>query len=399
MMQTYTTAVIGGGASGIIAALTAARAGNRTVLLEKTPRLGRKVLASGNGRCNLSNDSLDVSGYNKAARHLVASVFARFGKDAITRFFTSLGVSLYTDHHRIFPATNQSATVVKALELALARTSVSITSGFDVTGVASERDGFIVTGHSGRKLSANKIVIATGGRSYPSFGSNGAGYALARSLGHTVVAPIPTAVPLVTKHSLCQPLQGQKIPTVVRAIIGGSCEAETSGELLFTKYGLSGTAILDVSRPVSIAIHRLKKKSVEIAVDLVPFMNAPALRNEIADRIDKRWIPTDLLTGILPNKFGPALATLLNTKKPDRIAAALKDMRFIASGTRGWNEADFTAGGIDTGEVTEKALESKIRPGLYFCGEVLDVDGKRGGYNLAWAWASGHVAGLTGCDT
>lgn len=395
-MQHYTTAIIGGGASGLVAAISAKRRGDQVVLCEKTARLGKKVLASGNGRCNLSNDHLDPSHYNKASRHLVKSIFAVFGRDDIAGFFAGLGISLYSDHGRVFPVTNQSATVLKALELEIARASIPVEFDFDAAHITDSDGAFMLESRKGAKISCNRLIIATGGRSYPSFGSDGSGYAFARHRGHTIIEPVPAAVPLDAKDALCQPLQGQKIFARARAIVGGTIEAEADGEVLFTKYGLSGTAILDISRPLSIAVNRLAKKDAEVAVDLVPFMEQDALQKELERRRAAGCAAEDLLVGILPNKFGPALKMRLDPKTPERSAARLKDTRFKVTGTRGWNEADFTAGGVDTREVKEGTLESQLKKGLYFCGEILDVDGRRGGYNLAWAWASGFVAGLTG---
>lgn len=397
-MRHVTTAVVGGGASGIAAAIAAKRRGDDVVLLEKTRRLGRKILASGNGRCNLLNEHLNPSVYNKAARHLVKSVLGRFGKDDIAAFFAGLGVSLYADRGRVFPVTNQSASVLRSLELELARNRIPIELEFDVAHIAVSGDIFTALSRSGKKISAERLIIATGGRSYPSFGSDGSGYALARHFAHTVIAPVPSAVPLDARDPLCQPLQGQKIFARARAVIGGSNEAEAEGEILFTKYGLSGTAILDISRPISVAINRSRRKDVAVVIDLIPYLSGDALREELARRLAAGWPPDDILTGILPNKFGPALRQRADLKDPGRAAGQLKGMRFAVTGTRGWNEADFTAGGVAASEVREDTLESKLRRGLYFCGEILDVDGCRGGYNLAWAWSSGHVAGLTGHD-
>lgn len=390
-MQRFSTAVIGGGASGITAAIAAKRLGDAVVLLEKTPRLGRKILASGNGRCNLSNDRLSPSSYNQRSRSIVSHVFKRFGREEIASFFAGLGVRLRSDKGRIFPETDQSATVLRALELEMERLSVPVEFGFDADNIVHD-NGFIVSSRAGKKVACDRLIIATGGRSYPSFGSDGSGYALARRFGHTIVEPVPAAVPITAKDPLCQPLQGQKVRARVRALIGETAQAEAEGDLLFTTYGLSGTAILDISRDISVALHRLKAHDITVQIDIAPSVPADALARELARRSAERYLAQDLLVGILPNKFSQAFRHRLAGKSPAAMAAALKDLRVTVSGTRGWNEADFTAGGIELGEVGETTLESRLRPGLFFCGEVLDVDGPRGGFNLAWAWASGHYA-------
>ncbi|MBI5360500.1 MAG: NAD(P)/FAD-dependent oxidoreductase [Planctomycetes bacterium] len=171
--------------------------------------------------------------------------------------------------------------------------------------------------------------------------------------------------------------------------------SKAAGDVIFTKYGLSGTAILDISEEISIAINREGAKNIGVSIDMVPFMEEGALSQELARRIQKGIPNEELLAGILPNKFSAALKDLLNKKDCTVIAHALKNKQFKVSGTRGWNEAEFTAGGVDTQEVNEFTLESKLKKGLYFAGEILDVQGRRGGYNLGWAWASGWVAGLT----
>ena len=375
------------------AAISAARRGASVAICEKMPRLGRKVLASGNGRCNLTNDALDSSFYNPAAAALVTSIFSRFGNSCIKDLFEDLGLKTHSEDGRVFPVTHQSSSVLKVIELELKRLSVVIEHGFDVSGISHIGDGFIVTSKAGRKLTSLQAIIACGGRSYPAFGSDGSAYALARSLGHSIVEPVPDAVPLSVKDPMCHSLQGQKIRAGVRALIDGTAAQESSGDLLFTKYGLSGTAILDVSESVSIAMNRAGKKDVALSVDMVPFMDEKALSDEIGRRMGSGYRADDLIVGILPNKFAAALKGVLTMEDPASIAQSLKDTRFTVLGTRGWNEAEFTAGGVALTEIDEVGLESKLKKGLYFAGEILDVNGRRGGYNLAWAWASGFVAG------
>ncbi len=377
----------------MVSAISAARRGASVAICEKMPRLGRKVLASGNGRCNLTNDALDSSFYNPAAGALVTSVFSRFGNSCIKDLFAELGLKTYSEEGRVFPSTNQSSSVLKVIELELQRLSVAIDHGFDVIAISHVGDGFIVTSKAGKKLTSLQVIIACGGRSYPAFGSDGSAYACARSLGHSIIEPVPVAVPLVTKDALCHSLQGQKIFAGAKALIDGAAVSQASGDLLFTKYGLSGTAIIDISDAISVAVNRDGKKDVVVSTDLVPFMASGELESELALRIGRGWPAEELAAGILPNKFGPALKTIFKTGAAAAITVALKDRRFTVIGTRGWNEADFTAGGVNVGEIDEINLESRIQKGVYFSGEILDVNGRRGGYNLAWAWASGFIAG------
>lgn len=391
-MERFNIAVIGGGAAGIVAAISAARKGASVVICERMPKLGKKVLVSGGGRCNLTNRALDVSRYNTAGRSLAASVFSRFGNDDILAFFKEIGLEVYAEEDRIFPVTDQASSVVKVLEMDLKRLSVPVEFGFEAARIDGG-DGFVVTSKTGKKIKSDKLIIAGGGKSYPALGSDGSCYGLTERFGHRIVEPVPVCVPLTVKDGLCHHLQGQKIQASATSLVGGKAAAEASGELLFTKYGLSGTAILDISESISIAFHR-EKKDVSVSIDMVPFMDKEKLKAELERRVGRKVPAEDLLAGILPNKFGHLLKDALNAPDLGKAVAALKDRRFKVLGTRGWNEAEFTAGGVDTAEVKEGTLGSKREKGLYFAGEVIDVHGARGGYNLAWAWASGYVAGL-----
>lgn len=394
-MKKFSTAIVGGGASGIAAAISCRRNKNCVVICEKLPGLGKKILASGNGRCNLLNEELNDSFYNRYSRPLVSSIFEKFGKVGIVNFFKSLGLQLYSEGSRMFPATNQASSVLKILELELKTLSIPVESGFDVIAISGSRGEYTLTSKSNKRICAESVVITGGGKSYPALGSDGSAYKLAASFGHKLIEPVPVVVPLIVKDSLCHLLQGQKIFAKAKAVIDGKVASESSGDLLFTKYGLSGTCILDASEEISIAINRNKKNDIYISIDMVPFMKEEELKNELSKKSSKGVAAEDILTGILPNKFGPAFKDILNSKDAGGMAGALKDKRFKVSGTRGWNEAEFTAGGVDTGEIKKGTLESELKRGLYFAGEVLDVNGARGGYNLAWAWASGFVAGMT----
>lgn len=393
-MRPFDLAIIGGGASGITAAISAKRAGRTCVLLEKTARPGRKILASGNGRCNLLNEDLDESFYNSASRPLVRSIFAKFDKSDIIAFFRSMGVYIEKDETgRYFPATNQAATVLKALEIELQRISAPIELNFEVEAIQSSGAGFTVAAGSGKKISCGSVILTGGGKSYPALGSDGSAYKLARHFGHNIIEPVPVCVSIVVKDPILHALQGQKISVRARAIIGNKEAGHSVGDLLFTKYGLSGTAILDISENISLALNREREKDVYVSIDMVPFLEKKDLEWAIKERLQKNHTPENLLVGILPNKFGLAMKDVLNTNDAFVIAGKLKDWRFRVIQTRGWNEAEFTAGGVDTSQVKQGTLESKLKKGLYFAGEILDVNGRRGGYNLAWAWASGFVAG------
>ncbi len=394
-MDKYSTVVIGGGAAGICAAISKARTGEAVIFCEKTGQLGKKILASGNGRCNLLNDNVSDVYYNPAARDLVKSIFNIFGKSEILEFFHGLGLETFSQDGRIFPITNQGASVLKVLEMELKRLDIPVEYNFDCSGLSFSKSDIIVTARSGEIIACQKLIITGGGKSYPALGSDGSIYQIAGQLGHTIIEPVPSAVPLVVKDNLCHLLQGQRIFAGVKSIIEGKESQQLRGELLFTKYGLSGTCILDISEEISIAINRHHKKDVFVSVDMVPFMDKGQLKHQIEKRINKRYSPEEMLAGILPNKLCVAIKGLFENSNIETAVELLKNKKFKVNGTRGWNEAEFTSGGINVNEINAGTLESKLHKRIYFAGEVLDVNGRRGGYNLGWAWASGFVAGQT----
>jgi predicted Rossmann fold flavoprotein len=406
MQDSVDLAVVGAGAAGLVAAVSAARRGASVAVVERLPWIGKKILATGGGRCNLLNDGLSPSAYTSSAPGLVASVLDRFGQAEIRAFFEELGLRLQTDNEgRVYPLTNQAASVLKVLEREIGRQGVGVINRFEVERIEPTPGRFRLVASDGRTVESRAVVIAGGGRSYPALGSNGSCYGLAVSLGHAVVRPVPSAVPLVVRDRMCHFLQGQRLRVRADSRIGGRTGETAEGELLFAQYGLSGTAILDVSEGVSIALNRDGRRDVSVVVDFLPSLTAGELSGELARRLKAGWTPDDLTSGLLPEKFSLFFPQIMREAgyvagREDiddvarRLAALLKAREFPIQATRSWNEAEFTSGGVDAREVKPGTLESKLRRGLYFAGEVLDVQGGRGGFNLAWAWASGFVAGL-----
>ncbi len=401
MTKRWDLAVIGGGAAGLAASITAARRGARIVLCERLPRPGRKILATGGGRCNLTNEGLSPSAYTSTSRTLVASVLERFGGGEIAEFFAGLGLETRSEDGKVYPATNQAASVLRVLEIEIARLGVALEPGFEAVDLRDEEGAFRVAAGDGREVLCRSLILAGGGKAYPALGSNGSCYRLAARYGHRTVTPVPSAVPLLSRDKMCHILQGVRIPAKAAAVLGGRVVETASGEVLFTQYGLSGTAVLDVSESLSISLNRESRPAAAVDIDLVPFLPSKVLASRFLKRLAAGWAAEDLAAGILPEKFGPVVAAIA-AGLPDEaesraaaLAAVLKARRFAVYGTRGWNEAEFTAGGVDAREVRPGTLESRLRQGLYFAGEILDVQGPRGGFNLAWAWASGAVAART----
>ncbi|MGB8957778.1 MAG: aminoacetone oxidase family FAD-binding enzyme, partial [Candidatus Aminicenantales bacterium] len=250
-------AVVGAGAAGLAAAISAARRGASVILLERLPGIGKKLLATGGGRCNLLNDRLAAAAFTATDPALVPSILERFGGPEIRSFFEGLGLRLQTDETgRVYPVTNQAASVLKVLELETARLGVGVETRFDVDRIESAAGTFRIRAGDGRKVEARGVVLAGGGSSYPALGSNGSGHDLAASFGHHIVKPVPSAVPLLVKDRMCHFLQGQRMRVRVEGRVGGRRTREAEGELLFAQYGLSGTAVLDVSESLSIALNR-----------------------------------------------------------------------------------------------------------------------------------------------
>lgn len=385
--------VIGAGASGMAAAIAAGRAGSRVLVLERLGTCARKVLASGAGKCNLLNGHCGEQFYNPAARPLVGEVLRRHSSQSLLGFFHGLGLQTYADGERIFPRSNQAASVVALLEMELRRLNVVVECGCQVTAVQPQAKAVRALCAGNRSFNAGCVVIACGGRSYPALGSDGSGFELCRSLGHEIIPPVPSCVALVVKDRLCHLLQGQKMAAEVRALHHDRLLGQAQGELLFTQYGLSGTAVLDVSREVSVLLNRHKGKDVRLLVDCIPWMSESSMAAELGRR-QRAGVPAgQLLVGILSNKFSAAWAQVEGLLPAAECARRLKNRSFAVSATRGWNEAEFTAGGVDTAGVDPLTLRSRLHPRVFLCGEVLDVDGMRGGHNLAWAWASGLTAG------
>ena len=354
----------------------------------------KKLLITGAGRCNLSNQKLDASFYNPEVKTLIESVFAKFGKNEIEKFFNGLDLAMHSDKGRIFPRTNQASSVLSILEIELGRLQIPSECNCEIANIQSSADGFILTSKTKKQFGSKKVILAGGGKSYPALGSDGNAYSIAKKFGHKLIEPVPSAVPLLMHDTWCHFLQGQKTTAIVTSVINSTHVRKVAGEVLFTKYGISGTAVLDISDDISVAFHRHKIKNISIEIDFIPFLTKNEFVETLTNRLKKGFPPEKIITGIVSNKFSLPLSFQLKNADVQGIANLLKNKYFRINGTRGWNEAEFTAGGIDTSEVNHRTLESKLQKGFYLAGEILDVNGVRGGYNLAWAWASGFVAGL-----
>jgi predicted Rossmann fold flavoprotein len=397
--------VIGGGSAGMVAAIAAARRGAAVTLLERMPRVGKKLLATGNGRCNLANARLGVERFHGERPPFALAALGRFGLDATLAFFRDLGIEPREEEGgRIYPRSGQASSVLDVLRHELERLGVETRCETEATGIAARRGGWEVRTREGA-LRAGAVVLAGGGRASPQLGSNGGALELARALGHRIVEPFPALTRVRASSPVLRHLKGVKVDGAATLAAGRETLQQAAGEILFTETGLSGPPILDLSRLAGARARRGERTLLRL--DLCPELDPGALVELLAGRfggrggrtaefalvgfIHKRLIAPLLREGGVSDPGAPASS--LDAAQVRAVAAAIKGWGFEVTGTDSWTDAQVTAGGIATDEVDPRTLCSLRAPGLHLAGEVLDIDGDCGGYNLQWAWSSGHVAG------
>jgi predicted Rossmann fold flavoprotein len=398
-------AVIGGGASGLVAALFASQ-GNRVVLFEKQKKIGRKILVTGNGRCNLSNSQIDLKRYHGRNPKFVLNLFSRFGLDETIPFFESIGVPLIEKSNgRIFPASLQASTIVSVLEYELLKRGVDIRLHRRIDTILPEEKRIkLIT--AGREIYYfDSIILATGSCAFSPVGASRIGYRLASSLGHTVHEPFPSILPINIPLRIVHRLEGIRWDCRATVELNGGIIAQSEGELLFTKYGISGPAALDISRAIN--EHIIKGREPEIVIDLLPELK----EEEVSTMISRLWEDTNKsasfsLIGLLHHRMPAVLLEMagvdpekkvahLSKNEREAILRTLKYLRLKPGEPRSFDEAVVAAGGVDIDEINPATMESRIVKNIYITGELLDIDGDSGGYNLQFAWSSGAVAGMS----
>ncbi len=401
--------VVGGGPAGLMAAGQAAQVGASTMLLEKMSQPGRKLLITGKGRCNLTNvASLDdfVSHFGLNGRFL-RQAFSRFFSEDLLALLLSLGVGTVTERGgRVFPASEDASQVLDALAAWNTTRGVTLHTESAVRRIL-HRGGRVIGAEivGGQVHPADAVVLATGGASYPGTGSTGDGYLIAEALGHSVVPIRPSLVPLETDGTIAKRLQGLSLRNVtVRLEVDGLVETEQFGEMLFTHFGVSGPVILTLSKCAVDALGLGRR--VSLSIDLKPALDEKKLDGRLLRDLDahgKRHFQT-ILKGLLPSKLIPLcidqtgipaekMAHQITADERGRLRRWLKDLRMEVTGHRPLREAIITAGGIATEQVDPRTMASRLLQGLYFAGELLDVDADTGGYNLQAAFSTGWVAG------
>lgn len=389
--------VIGGGASGLAAAIAAAKNGASVCILERQQRVGKKLLLTGNGKCNLSNITLSGERYHGSVRY--AHILRDF--DA-AQYFREMGVLLRTDAEgRQYPMSMTAASVLDALRIRAEALNVRVFCEVRVTGISRTKKGWCVHAED-EEFHADAVILAAGGSAAPNLGTDGSLLPVLEHLGHKIIKPRPAICSVTSDAERLRPLKGMRVRAEVSAVRGGNVIKTERGEVQFNEDALSGICIMNLGRLASLYGRRLT-----LRLNLVPEIPADTLPEVLDMLIAQRGLlpASELLTGLLPKRIGeriiketfghlttPAGELIPDSDAASRLAAALTEWEFPVYGTAGFDKAQVTAGGV-AGESVTDTLESKIAPNLFFCGEILDLDGDCGGYNLAWAWASGTRAG------
>ena len=396
-----TIAIIGGGASGMAAALAAAENENhQVILLERQARVGRKLQATGNGRCNLSNLHAATRGYHGQNPEFVRDALSAFPPEDTLNWFASLGLfTIAEDSGKVYPYSDQANSVVDVLRLYLVKDNITLKTGYEVTKIQRCAEGFQIT-NGEESIACDKLIVACGGLAGSKLGGTMSGYKLLAKLGHRSTKLRPSLVQIKSAWPELPSLKGVRANCRVQILHNGECYAQSTGELQLTEHGISGPVVFEISRDVCAAPGKWTAK-----LDFLPDVSLEKLDAELQRRRATNLPMEELLTGILHNRLGRVLTKAAGIKGKQyvnqisntelgEVVNAVKALEIDLTEPLGMDSAQVTAGGVLTDGFDPATMESKLVPGLYACGEVLDIDGDCGGYNLQWAWSSGRCAGL-----
>lgn len=404
--------IIGGGAAGIIAAISAKDLGIDVAILESNDRIGKKLLTTGNGRCNITNKYITNERYHSENSSFFESSLNHFNVEATIDFFYALGLPLVTlEEGKMYPMSLQASSVLDILRLSISEKNIPVYYNCIVKDISPSKNSFKIVTSDSEGYECKKVILATGGKSAPNTGSNGSGYNIAKKLGHKIIQPVPALVQLKLNYKNLKALSGVKFDGVIHIHVDNVDKRSEFGEILFTDYGISGPPILQVSRIASQSL--IKNRKVVLKLNMLP--NIPV--DNLNDFLEGHWSVFssrslhDSFVGIINKKIIPILLKeagitdihkpcyTLDWKEKQIIKKMLSCWEFEVMDTNSFANSQVTAGGIDTTDVDNETMESKLVPGLYFAGEILDVDGDCGGFNLQWAWSSGHVAGISAANS
>jgi len=389
-MQNNKIAIIGGGASGLLCAIFCARAGVKVTIYEQNTKCAKKILVSGNGRCNITNTRLSRDDFFSENPMFVDDALREFGFKEFEKFVTSLGLMLdIKNDGRVYPLSNEAKSVAKIFEDYARNLGVVFHTDTKIEDIKELVQKY------------DSVVVATGSEAASHLGGNADGHSFAKEYGHNIIATYPSLVQLHLNSQIAKKMSGAKLNAEVTLLVNSKKELSTNGDILFTTYGISGFAILDLSQRVSVGL--LNYEALDLSLNLLPNFTAQKLAAHIlkVSQSMPAFSILDILVGLIPIKIANGLLEDINisnatknidTKMAKKIANAMLNWRFEISETHGFRHAEVSGGGVDTTEINPKTMESLKQKNLYFCGEVLDVVGRRGGYNFAFAWASGYLA-------
>jgi predicted Rossmann fold flavoprotein len=398
--------VVGGGAAGMMAAIAARRLGADVTILERNPRVGKKILATGNGRCNFTNINADITCYHGTNPKFAYSALANFTVDNTIRFFKKLGIEYKVeDLGKVFPMSDQASSILDVFLYELNELGVNIVCDALVKDISKKKDKFIIKLENGKAYRGDRVILATGGKAMPASGSDGKGYDLASKLGHNLTGIFPALVQLMLEGSFFKRIEGVKFVGTAEIIHNNKSIAKDKGDILFANYGVSGPPILQISRKAGELLYEGKEAHLKLTI--MDMMSKEELRKLIHKRLQTAARkPVDFsLVGLINKRLIPVLLTEtgiqeikrpaadLSAKEQEKIVDILTDWKFKIRRTRSWPSAQVTAGGVDTKGIDPKTMESSLVKGLFFAGEIIDIDGQCGGFNLQWAWSSGFIAG------
>ncbi len=397
--------VIGAGASGLVTAIVSARKGKKVLILEKNNKVGKKLLATGNGKCNITNQRPTLERFHSSNPQFIKEVFEGYGYQSVKQFFRSIGLELIeAKEGKVFPMSLQASCVVDLLVAECEELGVKIECEIEVQKIKKVKSFYEITHNKGVEKT-KALVISTGHLSAPQLGGVDVGVSFAKSLGHTIIKPFPTLVQLTSPIKNLERMAGVKVESRVTLKTKAGKTIQKQGDILFTSYGISGLAILDISRFVMVEL--FTKKTLVLTIDLIPKMSHQQLlalmRKSLVKKSSKPltiwlqgFINKKLILPILEplNLQNETVSSIfLNKKHLEEVVYKIKNFNFKVNGSRGYKGAEVATGGVNTKEINPKTMESKKHKGLYFTGEVLDVDGDRGGFNLHFAWICGLRAG------
>lgn len=409
--ETYDIVIIGGGPAGMMAAINASSEKSKVCLLERNNSLGQKLLLTGKERCNFTSSKSVreiVEAFGEPKGRFLFSALTQFSNNDVIEFFESRGVEHIVERgDRVFPKSGNAVSILNALETELHNKEVQVLLNFHVVRVLKKVTHFRIISDKGHVILTQKVIITTGGKSYPGTGSTGDGYNFANKLGHTVNPLKPSLVPLIVKDKNIRSLSGLTLKNINLTVFADNeKELEIFGEMLFTHFGVSGPIILSISKKIYDLLQQGKK--VKVSVDLKPALDTEKLKRRIQremEEIGKKEYRT-LLENLLPRSLVPLYITLthidthrkigsLTKEEKEKLVSILKNLYFKIDDVLPIESGIVTSGGVEINEINSKTMESKIVPGLYFAGEIIGIDGPTGGFNLQKAWSTGYVAGLS----